>query len=127
MTQRTALLLTISSGFLAVLLGAFGAHALKSIVSPAMIETWKTASFYHFIHTTVILIIVLKQPISFSKKHSYVVLGFLIGMLLFSGSLYIYVLSQIKLFALITPIGGLCLLLSWSYWFKVELSNNPSV
>ncbi len=127
MNNKT-LLFTIASGFVAVLLGAFGAHALKNIAPLALIDTWKTASFYHFIHTVVLLIIILKQQLLThlgkqldSSAYNKVVIGFFAGMILFSGSLYLYVLSQIKLFAMVTPIGGVILLLSWAYWFKTEL------
>ncbi len=124
MNHRVYLLIAISSGFIAVLLGAFGAHALKSIASPAMIETWKTASFYHFIHTAVLLIVILKHQVNpFTiLQFNRLTIGFILGMCLFSGSLYLYVMSQITFFAMITPIGGLVLLLSWAYWFRVELS-----
>jgi len=88
----------------------------------SLLDTWKTASFYHFIHTVILIFITLKfdnKELKYKKYHA-VFIGFLIGMILFSGSLYIYVLSQIKLFAMVTPIGGLVLLMSWAYWFKVE-------
>ncbi len=125
MTERTALLIAISSGFLAVLLGAFGAHALKGMVPLALLTTWKTASFYHFIHTLVLLGIGIKQSGTRLKQRQYTFInvGFLTGILLFSGSLYIYVLTQTKVFAMVTPIGGVILLFSWAYWFKVELLN----
>lgn len=87
-----------------------------------LLDTWKTASFYHFIHTAVIFIIVLKQQAVNSKNHLMVINGFLLGMILFSGNLYLYVITQIKLLAMITPIGGLVLLASWPYWFMVELT-----
>lgn len=120
--SKNLLLISLVSGFLAVLLGAFGAHALKTSLTPQLIETWKTASFYHFVHTVVLLIVLLKQQINPLKQYTTIGLGFLVGLILFSGSLYVYVISQIKLFALITPIGGVFLLLSWAYWFKVELN-----
>ncbi len=128
MDKKTTLLLAISSGFFAVLLGAFGAHALKSIVAPNLIETWKTASFYHFMHTVVLLIVAIRQQMDITRSLALkrVVVGFTLGMMLFSGSLYLYVISQIKIFAMITPIGGVVLLLSWAYWFKTELQTKQS-
>lgn len=125
MTQKSVLLIAISSGFIAVLLGAFGAHALKNMVPPAMIVTWKTASFYHFIHTVILLLIALRQQIRPFKGQQFnrIAIGFIMGMVLFSGSLYVYVISQMTVFAMITPIGGLVLLFSWAYWFKAELYN----
>jgi len=121
-------LIAISSGFLAVLFGAFGAHALKSMVPLSLMDTWKTASFYHFIHTLVLIFISFKQQDKALeiKKYSKLFFVFLTGMLLFSGSLYLYVISQIKIFAMITPIGGLILLVGWAYWFRIELLNRQS-
>jgi len=120
--SKHGLLIAIGSGFLAVLLGAFGAHALKSMVPLSLLDTWKTASFYHFIHTVILIFITFKfdREGLGHKKYQQLFIGFLMGMILFSGSLYVYVISQITLFAMVTPIGGVVLLLSWAYWFKIE-------
>lgn len=125
MSSKTTRLIAIGGGFFAVLLGAFGAHALKNSVPPHLIETWKTANFYHFMHVVVLLAVAIRQQLDRSDLLSLqrVVGGFLLGMTLFSGSLYLYVITQIPLLAMITPIGGIILLLSWAYWFKVELTH----
>ncbi len=96
------------SGALAVALGAFGAHGLKSHVTGEGLETWKTAAHYHLIHSAVLLILALA-----SEKLLWPKRLILVGMCIFAGSLYIYVLSGVKFFAIITPLGGLSLILGW--------------
>ncbi|MEI7577785.1 MAG: DUF423 domain-containing protein [Armatimonadota bacterium] len=96
------------SGALAVALGAFGAHGLKSHVTGEALETWKTAAHYHLIHSAVLLMLgLLSEKLVWSKRLM------LVGMCIFAGSLYIYVLSGVKFFAIITPLGGLSLILGW--------------
>lgn len=96
------------SGALAVALGAFGAHGLKSHVTSEGLETWKTAAHYHLIHSAVLLVLGLA-----SEKLLWPKRLMLVGMCIFAGSLYIYVLSGVKFFAIITPLGGLSLILGW--------------
>ena len=96
------------SGALAVALGAFGAHGLKSHVTAEGLETWKTAAHYHLVHSVVLLVLgLLGERLAWSKRL------ILAGIGIFAGSLYIYVLSGVKFFAIITPLGGLTLILGW--------------
>lgn len=96
-------------GTLGVALGAFGAHGLKNILSPELLETYKTGIFYHLIHTAVLL------AISLNSKYNLIIPFYfiLVGVILFSFSLYIYTLSNITVFAMITPIGGISLIIGW--------------
>jgi uncharacterized membrane protein YgdD (TMEM256/DUF423 family) len=96
-------------GFAGVALGAFGAHGLKGVLSAEMLETYKTGIFYHLIHTVVITAIVFSSKAVMHKS----ALFFLTGVILFSFSLYIYSYTQIKLFAIITPFGGVSFLIGW--------------
>ncbi len=102
------------SGALAVMLGAFGAHALKSRLTPDMLTVYQTAVEYHFYHTGALLVVGLLALTAHSDGW---LIGsgvlFLLGVLLFSGSLYILALSGVKLLGMITPIGGLCLIAGW--------------
>jgi uncharacterized membrane protein YgdD (TMEM256/DUF423 family) len=98
------------SGFLAVALGAFGAHGLKSQLTPEMLEIYKTGVFYHLIHSVVVLALGLSAKEKFSKS----ALFFSIGILLFSFSLYLYSVTALMLFAFITPFGGVSLLIGWA-------------
>lgn len=97
------------SGFLAVALGAFGAHGLRETLTPEMMEIFKTGVFYHLIHSVVILVI----GFTGIKKFFTSALMFSIGNILFSFSLYLYSLTSIKTFALITPLGGVSFLIGW--------------
>lgn len=97
------------SGFLAVALGAFGAHSLKSIVTPEMLETYRTGVLYHLIHSAVILAIGFYG----NERLRIAAIFFLLGIILFSFSLYIYSITGIKAFAIITPFGGVSFLIGW--------------
>lgn len=109
-------------GFLSVALGAFGAHALKSFLTETgRLATFETAVQYQMYHGLALLltgILALRFPeISFSL----VGLLFLLGILIFSGSLYLLCATGIKWLGAITPIGGTAflaawLLMAWKFW-----------
>jgi uncharacterized membrane protein YgdD (TMEM256/DUF423 family) len=112
-SQRLFLMIAAASGAVAVGLGAFGAHALKNMVEPDMLEVWKTAVFYQFIHTLTIFIAAVCAPLWNSKSVLWACLAWTGGILLFSGSLYALVLTGIKILGAITPIGGVLMILGW--------------
>ncbi|RPI15295.1 MAG: DUF423 domain-containing protein [Ignavibacteriae bacterium] len=97
------------SGFLAVALGAFGAHGLKNIVTPEMLETYRTGVLYHLIHSVVILAIGFYG----NERLKIAALFFLLGIILFSFSLYAYSVTGMKALAMITPVGGVSFLIGW--------------
>ena len=102
------------SGFLAVALGAFGAHALKARLAPELLAVYETAVQYHFTHTLALLAVALLMMQGF--QHGLLRVGaalFLAGLVLFSGSLYALALSGVKVLGAITPLGGLCFLGGW--------------
>jgi|694.fasta_scaffold43087_7 uncharacterized membrane protein YgdD (TMEM256/DUF423 family) len=105
-------------GILAVILGAFGAHALKSLLDPAGLEVWKTAVSYHFYHTLALLFVSI-LPASNSKVVNMAAWFFSLGILFFSGSLYlisakeILNITQLSVLGPLTPIGGLFFILGW--------------
>jgi uncharacterized membrane protein YgdD (TMEM256/DUF423 family) len=97
-----------------VALGAFGAHALKASLSAEMLMVYRTGVDYQFVHTLALMMIIvlaLKFPAVGLWKLSGVF--FLVGIIIFSGSLYTLALSGIKVIGAITPIGGLCFLIGW--------------
>ena len=101
--------LAAALGLLAVALGAFGAHALKgTLQSNDTTAVWGTAVLYHFIHA-VILLVLATQPGTSRAASSL----FVAGIVLFSGSLYLLALTNLKWLGAITPLGGLCLLAGW--------------
>ncbi len=99
---------------LAVALGAFGAHGLKSRLSEEMLSIFETGVQYHFYHAIGLLIIGLVAQYlpdsSLLKWSGWLMVG---GILIFSGSLYILATTGIRWLGAITPIGGLCFIASW--------------
>jgi uncharacterized membrane protein YgdD (TMEM256/DUF423 family) len=108
--SKTWLIIAGISGFAGVSLGAFGAHGLKDVLSAELLKSYNTGVFYHLIHTAAILAIALSSKTEFFKTAFF----FLAGIILFSFSLYIYAITQIKLFAIITPLGGVSFLTGWA-------------
>ncbi len=95
--------------FVAVALGAFGAHALKgTLTANAMSDVWNKAVLYHFIHALALLILAALPGTSRA-----VAVLLLAGIVLFSGSLYLLALTNIRWLGAITPLGGLCFLAGW--------------
>ena len=99
-------------GFAGVALGAFGAHALGTSVTPERLAVWETAAQYHLIHAVVLLVLATRTT-GAGALERLAVAGFTLGVLLFSFSLYALVLTDVSRFAMITPLGGSLLMLSW--------------
>lgn len=127
MNKRVIIIASVF-GMLAVILGAFGAHGLKNILDPSGLEVWKTAVSYHFYHTLALLF-VSTLPESKSRAANLTVWFFSLGILLFSGSLYLISLkdvleiSQLSILGPITPLGGLCFILGWGSLLFAALKN----
>lgn len=103
------------SGMSAVILGAFGAHALKTRLDAYGQGVWETAVQYHFYHALALLavgILALGQPQSTLLRSSGWL--FLLGTLVFSGSLYLLALSGTRWLGAVTPIGGLAFIGGWA-------------
>ena len=98
---------------LAIGLGAFGAHALEDILSSDRLQTWETAVQYQAWNSLGIILIVLIAK-NFSIDVKPVTILLLIGILIFSGSLYILCLTDTSWLGAITPIGGVLFILGWS-------------
>lgn len=113
--KKLWIIISAVSGFTAVAIGAFGAHGLREKLSAEMLEVYKTGVLYQFIHTIILLILSLTNFI----KTKIASIFFLLGIILFSFSLYIYSTSGIQFFAMITPVGGVCFLIGW-FWIIVE-------
>lgn len=107
--RKNLLILAGILGFLGVLFGAFGAHTLKDTLSEENLKTFQTGVNYHFIHSIIILIIAFAGDKPFYKAAIFMAAG----ILLFSFSLYVYSLTQIRVFAMVTPIGGVSFLIGW--------------
>jgi uncharacterized membrane protein YgdD (TMEM256/DUF423 family) len=117
--ERTFLILSGINGFLAVALGAFGAHGLRSWLAtaddgPRRLEVWQTASSYHLTHALALGLaayVCSRSQLSAASLSGYFLQA---GIVLFSGSLYALTLTGIKTFGAITPLGGLCFLAGWA-------------
>ena len=103
-------------GALAVLLGAFGAHGLKSRVSPADLEIWHTGVQYHALHAIALVLFGLFQERRATNSCPGWV--FFLGSFIFSGTLYGIVLGGPRWLGAITPFGGVALIVAW-VWFAV--------
>ncbi|HEY1489674.1 MAG TPA: DUF423 domain-containing protein, partial [Verrucomicrobiae bacterium] len=91
-----------ATGFFAVALGAFGAHGLKEVLTQnGTTAIWQQAVFYHFIHAVMLFVITGRNPFAAVAWWS-----FLAGIVIFSGSLYLLAVTNMKWFGAITPIGG---------------------
>lgn len=101
-------------GALSVGLGAFGAHGLKSILSSEQLVTYETAVRYQFYHTFALLAVGILFQQYGNKTLLWAGRLFIIGITVFSGSLYLLcLLSQYRWLGAITPIGGICFIVGW--------------
>ena len=98
----------------AVMAGAFGAHGLRGVVSPQGLEVFQTAVTYQMYHALALILIALLSGVRLSNRLLLVGAGFFTaGILLFSGSLYLLVLTQMSWPGPVTPLGGLCFMVGW--------------
>lgn len=108
------LLLGSIFALLAVIIGAFGAHGLEKIMlNEKMLARFNTGVEYQFYHAFGILIVAILLERSKSRLLSSAGIAFSLGIILFSGSLYSYVITGNKMLAMITPIGGLAFIVGW--------------
>ena len=111
MTNTLAARLAAILGFLAVALGAFGAHGLKdTLAQHATTAIWEKAVLYHFIHTVMLFMLAQRRPVLTGAW-----LSFFLGIVIFSGSLYVLAVTNVKWWGAITPIGGLSFLVGWAW------------
>ena len=111
-------------GILAVVIGAFGAHGLENMLSTNALERYHTGVEYQFYHVGALLIIgiLFNQD---NKRHSRLLkfagVAFTLGIILFSGSLYLYALTGIAKLGMITPFGGLAFIIGWFLLFLIGI------
>lgn len=111
----TKTILTLASVLLAlaVAIGAFGAHGLKSHISEDMMQTYKTGVEYHFYHALGLLLIGVLSVSVPSSLLNWSAILLIAGIILFSGSLYVLAITGIKWLGAITPLGGLSFIAGW--------------
>ncbi len=116
MPLKFTLIFASVSGTLAVALGAFGAHALKDKLEVSeLTNTYQTAVQYHFYHTLALLLIGLLMDRLPAPWLTYSSISMIIGLILFSGSLYLLCLTNTRWLGAITPLGGLGFIAGWLF------------
>ena len=111
--MRSLLMAGALLGASGVALGAFGAHALKSRVDESLLAVWQTAVLYHLVHAVAIIASALAAahwPGAAMRAAGWAMTA---GILLFSGSLYLLVISGVRMLGAITPLGGLAFIAGW--------------
>jgi uncharacterized membrane protein YgdD (TMEM256/DUF423 family) len=108
-------------GFISVALGAFGAHGLKDRFTDLQMGWWQTATLYLLVHAAVLLFAGQAYAVGSLRFGQTACVAFLVGCLIFPGSLYLMALTDMRWLGAITPIGGLGFLVGWaalaaSYW-----------
>jgi len=111
-SQAMRVRLCAGLGFTGVACGALGAHAVKAL-GPDSLAWWETGAKYHLIHALAVGLVAALQP----KRAALSAALFTAGVLLFSGSLYVLALTQVRALGLVTPFGGLCFLAGWAALF----------
>ncbi|WP_347987814.1 DUF423 domain-containing protein [Methylomonas sp. AM2-LC] len=115
------LFLAATSAFIGVAMGAFGAHAMKNMLSDHAMDVYKTAVSYQMWHALALgLIAVLPKQ----RILDWVGILFVVGILLFSGSLYLLVIFNIHWIGFVTPFGGVAFLAAWGLLAYASLQKN---
>ncbi len=111
---------------LGVVLGAFGAHGLRDRLSPEMLEIYQTGVQYQFYHALGLILLglfIAQRGQEVPAAAGYAGWAFLVGILIFSGSLYLLVLTDTRWLGAITPIGGVAFILGWVFFAWAAFQN----
>ncbi len=115
--QRLIIPLGAVNAFMAVAAGAFAAHGLKDILSVEYLNTFKTAADYQMMHSLGLILIGIlcnQSTKQNTRRRNAIAATFMfVGIILFSGSLYLLTLTSTTWLGIITPFGGLCFLIAW--------------
>jgi uncharacterized membrane protein YgdD (TMEM256/DUF423 family) len=119
--MKILLSIAACSAMLSVILGAFAAHGLKTKLSETLLNTFQTGVQYQMYHSLAIILLIIlyrQMPQSLLLYSA----GFMVaGIVLFSGSLYMLAITQIKWFGPITPLGGVCFIIGWALLIAAAL------
>lgn len=112
-------------GLLAVILGAFGAHGLENTLSQHALLRYQTGVDYQFYHVAALLVVGLLSKNHKKIPHTLTLAGifFIIGIFLFSSSLYLYALTGKTYFGMVTPVGGLSFIIAWASLLLYAIKN----
>ena len=115
MIIKISFLFAAATGALAVVLGAFGAHGLHGRIEERLFETFQTAVEYQMYHSLALMMVgILMREWGRSLALDIASYAFILGVLMFSGSLYGLVLTNMEWLGRVTPVGGLCFIVGWS-------------
>jgi len=112
--DRTWLLLGSGFAFLGVGLGAFGAHGLRSVLDTEALQTFETGVRYQMYHALGLLLLAALAPRLAEGPATWAGWLFTVGIVLFSGSLYLLAVTGTRWMGAITPLGGVCFLAGWA-------------
>lgn len=113
MPPRKLLFIATLFGAFAVILGAFGAHTLKPLLTEQSLATWQTGVFYHLTHSVLLSAVCIRLLVDNHRRLRLAAFSFAFGIFLFSGSLYGLALGGPDVLGPVTPIGGLLLITGW--------------
>ncbi len=114
-------------GGVGVLAGAFGAHGLIDVLTPAELNTWQIGARYQMIHAVAMLALNSHEHGVGGAGYQWVQFGFFSGTVLFSGTLYIIPFLDLGWLVFVTPVGGFLLISSWLVLFFISLRNHFSI
>lgn len=116
MKAKSILLSGALFAILSVMIGAFGAHALQSILlGNGRLSTFETAVQYHIFHALALLIVGALEIKICSRQFRIAAIFFTVGIIIFSGSLYILAILNIPIMGAITPFGGVAFIIGWLF------------
>ena len=123
--DRLFLLVAALGGFVGVAFGAFGAHALQRRVTPERLVTFETGVRYLFVHALALgLVVAIRTWAPDTAASAIAGIAFIVGIVLFSGSLFLLVWLDRPRLGAITPIGGVALLIGWAALAVAVLTSN---
>jgi uncharacterized membrane protein YgdD (TMEM256/DUF423 family) len=128
--EKKLILIAAIMGALAIVLGAFGAHALKKVLDESQLNTFEVGVRYQMYHALFLLLIANLNYITLKEK-TIIMYLIIVGVILFSGSIYLLSTSTVtkiktSILGPLTPIGGLFLILSWMYLFYISIVKNTN-
>lgn len=124
--ERRILAIGSFMGFLAVVMGTFGAHILNQRLSPRLLEVFETGVAYHTYHSLAIVATAWVGTRYDGRWPKLAALGFIVGIIIFSGSLYLLALTGATWLGMITPIGGLSFLAGWIALMTTAVTSRPA-
>ncbi|MCM0613448.1 DUF423 domain-containing protein [Marinobacter sediminum] len=109
------LVLGAAFALLAVMAGAFGAHGLRGVVSERSVDVFQTAATYQMYHSIALVLVALLSGLALNRRLlGLAAASFVVGILLFCGSLYVLVLTDVRWIGPVTPVGGVFFMVGWA-------------